>query len=687
MPPTPAPPPPRHPAARRIPWIAGGLLAALLVGVGVCEWLRWPFLAGPAERTLSQRLQREVRLGDGFSLRLIGPIRLRTAHLQVANADWAGPAAAPLLAADNVALDLRWRDLLALRDGRALRVQALRADTLSVALERRADGRANWQFAPQRSSGTDTGGGFDGAAFGLLEVARGGVRYVDETRQLQLDTDFALAEGSAAGERAGLRAQARGHYGAAPLRATLRTGSALPWFSSDDRAPAVPVNLALEAGRAKLTFDGQVRDLLGSRGLLGRFEVSGPSLAAVGQPLHVTLPTTRPFAMQGRIHHQGTRWYTLVDRATVGDSRLAGEFTYDKPEGGKPLLAGRLRGPALLLRDLGPAVGAPATPAATAAAADDGRVLPDRRFDLPALRAMNANVVVALDRLELSTTGALQSIAPLRGHLVLQDGVLTLQDIDAKLAQGRLRGGIQLDGRQPVAKWAVNLGGSGLRIEQWIRPLQRDNAPPYATGLLGGQLKLDGRGRSTAELLASADGRLIVHWAEGSVSHLAVEAAGIDVAQALGALLRGDDALPVRCGAGDLAIRDGRVTPRVLMVDTHDSTLWIEGQLSLADEKLDLTARVAPKDWSLLALRTPVRIGGSLAQPDVSLDKGPLARKLVPAALLAAVVQPLAALLPLIDTDDDEAAARAAAACRAVAQRYQAAPASPPGPAPARRGV
>lgn len=665
-----AAPPPPAPRRRRAAFVAAGIVAALLAAVAVCEWQGWPFLAGPAERVLSNRLQREVRLDgeerDGFSLRLIGPIRVNTPSLRVANAAWADAAAGPMLSAEGVALRMRWRDLMAFRDGRPLRIEGLQADSIRVALERRADGVANWQFTPAQTKPSAEAGGFQGANFGLLQVGRGDLRLVDETMQLQLDAQFALAEGAAAGDQAGLRAQAKGRYGVSPLRATLRTGSALPWFSEDDNSPAVPVDFGLQVGTAKLGFTGRLRDLLGRRGLQGRYDISGPSLAAVGQPLRLTLPTTRPFAMRGTLSREGSRWYTVVDSATVGDSRLAGEFAFDKPPNGKPTLAGRLRGPALLLRDLGPAVGVPARPEATA---DDGRVLPHRRFDLPALRAMDANVLIALDRLDLNTN-ALQSIQPLQAHLVLQDGVLELKDINASLAQGRLRGRVALDGRQAAAQWTANLTGSGLRMEQWIRPLRRTNAPPYASGVLGGRLDLKGQGRSTAELLASADGRAILHWTQGTVSHLAIETAGIDVAQALGVLIRGDDALPVRCGAGDLTIRDGRVTPKVLLVDTRDSTVWLQGQLSLADEKLDLTARVAPKDWSPLAVRTPVRIEGSLSSPDVSLEKGPLVKRLAPAVLLAVVAQPLAALLPLIDTSDDEAANAAAAACRQVAERY-----------------
>jgi uncharacterized protein involved in outer membrane biogenesis len=188
-------------------------------------------------------------------------------------------------------------------------------------------------------------------------------------------------------------------------------------------------------------------------------------------------------------------------------------------------------------------------------------------------------------------------------------------------------------------------------------------------GDLGGRFRLTGHGRSIADLLATADGQAQLLWTRGRMSHLVVEAAGIDIAQALGVMLRGDEALAVNCGAADLQVQKGQVSPGVLVVDTSDSTLWATGNLSLASEKLDLTARVSPKDVSPLALRTPVHVRGTLGDPDLSLDKGPLARRVVPAVLLG-MLNPLAALLPLIDTGGEEAKAKLAG-CQQLVQRHQ----------------
>lgn len=294
-------------------------------------------------------------------------------------------------------------------------------------------------------------------------------------------------------------------------------------------------------------------------------------------------------------------------------------------------------------------------------------MLPDRRFDLPALRAMDANILIKLDRLDPGTK-VLQPVAPLQAHLLLQDGVLDLRDIDAHLAQGRLRGHIQLDGRNAIARWQAQLAGSGLDLARWVTPLQRPGGPPWASGRLSARLNLQGQGRSSAELLAGANGRLLLYLAKGSISHLAVEAAGLDIAQGLGLLLRGDDNLPVTCGAGDLLIKNGLVTPQVLMLDNRDSTIWVAGSVSLATEQLALTANVAPKDWSPMALRAPLHLDGSLAQPVLSLDKPALLKRLVPAALLA-LVNPLAGLLPLVDLGGPAEGVAGISACRDAAAR------------------
>jgi uncharacterized protein involved in outer membrane biogenesis len=160
----------------------------------------------------------------------------------------------------------------------------------------------------------------------------------------------------------------------------------------------------------------------------------------------------------------------------------------------------------------------------------------------------------------------------------------------------------------------------------------------------------------------------------------------LDIAQGLGLLIKGDDVLPIQCTVIDLVAEQGLFRPRVMVLDTADSTLWVDGSLSLATEALDLRVVTTPKDFSPLALRTPLHVRGTFADPSISVDKGRLGTRLGASALLA-LLNPLAAVIPLIDFGSSDDAKRGGDACRTLSQRIKSRPAlSAPAPATKRIG-
>lgn len=654
---------------------ASALLLAVLVGAG--EMLGWPFLAGPLERALSGSLERRVNLvaaagegrsADSFRVRFIGGIQMETSQLTLAAPAWS--EVSHMLVARDLDLHLRYIDLWRAWRGQPLRIEQLQSSRLVTDLQRLPDGRASWQFAVDESSATPAAP-LRLPGFGRLLIDEGVLRYRDGVEDLEVKSMLTLVDRQ-------LQATASGRWRASPLKASatlsglLVADDALGQGSSPGRLPLV---LEATIGRARLRFDGRVDGLSSDTSLQGRFDLSGPSLAAVGDPVGVTLPTTGAFRSAGALVRQGGVWRAVIDDATIGASRLNGAFSYSTG-GALPVLEGRLGGSRLLLVDLGPVVGT--TPITTTAQAQApsaqqrrvqpaAKVLPARPFDLAALRVMNANVLIDVAEVDLNTT-LLEPLRPLRAHLQLSGGVLTLSDLDARTADGRLRGRLALDGRGTQAVWDADVRWDGVRLERWVRQARRGDAPPYVSGRLNGHATLQGQGRSTADILASLKGRVRTELKGGAVSHLIVEAAGLDVAEALGVLLKNDEALTLGCAVADLDASGGVFRPRVMVIDTTDSAVWLDGSLSLAAESLDLRAVVSPKDFSPLALRTPVRVHGSFADPEVSLEVAPLGRKLT-ASLLLALLNPLAALIPLIDLGDAEAAERGAADCRQLMQR------------------
>jgi uncharacterized protein involved in outer membrane biogenesis len=290
-------------------------------------------------------------------------------------------------------------------------------------------------------------------------------------------------------------------------------------------------------------------------------------------------------------------------------------------------------------------------------------VLPTRPFDLAALRAMDADIHIALQHVDANTS-LLEPLRPFSAHLLLTGGLLTLSEIDARTGQGHLGGTLALDGQGDSAHWVAALNWDGVQLDHWIHQTRAAGLPPYMTGQLRGHATLQGTGRSTAEILATLQGGVGAAVEGGQVSHLLLEMGGLDLAESLGVYVQGDRALPLDCAVADLAVEHGTVQPRVLVLDTSDSTVWVDGTLSLASEALDLRAVVAPKDFSLLTLRAPLHIGGTFAKPQVAVDKGRLGLK-VGGAVLLGLLNPLAALLPLVDTGDGTEARQNGADCRA----------------------
>ena len=645
-----------RPGARTV---AASVVVALAAGVAAAEWAGWPFLAQPLERALSQRLGRAVDLTEagkgmaGFSIRLIGGVRMETPWLQIAAPVWS--QAPHLLLARDARFEWAYGDLWRAWQGQALHTRRVQARSLDVQAERRADGEASWSLAPPESGAAAA----PVPTVGELDVAAATLRLDDVPARLALTAE-AVVDG-------GLRLSARGRYHDMPVQVTA---------SAPSLGASAALSVKASAGRASLDFDGVATALPRLDQLDGRFTMHGPSLAAVGDPVGVTLPTTGPFRASGHVRRQPGRWDVEVTSATVGASTLGGSFVYETDRE-VPLLSGQLRGKRLLLVDLGPLVGV--APAAATRRQRD-KLLPDRPFDLAALRAMDARVDIDIAEVDLNTRW-LEPLKPLRAQLQLAAGVLMLADLDARTGQGKLTGSLHLDGRGETALWLANVRWDGLRLEHWLRsdresgadktaasPAGTIAAPPYATGRLDGRAALRGRGLSTAAILADLKGSVHGRLHDGKLSHLALEAAGLDLAQYVGVTIRGNRLLPVTCAMADLGVERGVVRPRVLVLDTRDSAVWVDGTLSLASEALDLRVVVMPRDFSLLTLRTPLRVHGSFAAPEVSFDKAPLARKLA-ASLLLGLVNPLAALIPLLDPGDDDAATRGAAGCHDIAER------------------
>ena len=172
--------------------------------------------------------------------------------------------------------------------------------------------------------------------------------------------------------------------------------------------------------------------------------------------------------------------------------------------------------------------------------------------------------------------------------------------------------------------------------------------PNLAKGFIGGTAEFAGTGKSLRDMLATANGNLGIGMEGGQLSQLVVELIGLDIAESLGYLIAGDKPVPIRCVIADFKVDNGVMTPRAFVVDTDDTVVTGSGAINLRDESLQLELKPAPKDFSPLALRMPLKVGGTLKNPAFNVDAaGLLARGAAAVALV--LVFPPAALIAFIE--------------------------------------
>jgi uncharacterized protein involved in outer membrane biogenesis len=168
-------------------------------------------------------------------------------------------------------------------------------------------------------------------------------------------------------------------------------------------------------------------------------------------------------------------------------------------------------------------------------------------------------------------------------------------------------------------------------------------------GKLSGQIDLKGRGDSAARMLASASGDVAVLMGKGELSNILMEFVGLDGGEVIKFLVRGDRNVQLRCAAAAFDVKDGLMTSKAIVLDTSDTVVNGRGSINLADETLNLVLEAAPKDRSILSFRSPLKIGGTFADPAAGPDKLALAGRLGLAIGLGAI-NPLLALAATVET-------------------------------------
>jgi uncharacterized protein involved in outer membrane biogenesis len=611
--------------------VLGVVAIVIALPFAVILWLESDSGQRFIERKVSDATGRKLTIGD-LDIKVGWQPGVRVSGLRVTNPEWAKTS--HLI--DTDLIDARFR-LLPLLTGRAI-IEDLTLVQAKVGLERE-ENRNTWTFKQQPKDKDKPQRVF----VERISVDRGHVVFRDTTLATNLEIDVTGNVG-AGGE---IDLVARGTVRGQKTHAVASIPGVLPTPDT-----SVEMSAAVAIGDVTAAAAGTVR-AADVDGIDLDLDISGGSLGDLKKLAPVNLPDTPPYRLQGRFRNPAGAFIFDPFDGRVGDSDLSGSARYTR--GGKrPVLKANLVSHLLDLDDLGPVVGAPPKtgPGETAAPKQKqqvqqieatGKVLPQKHFQVEDFPLMDADV--QLEGKRILDAGPVP-IENLSVHWLLENNLLRFDPLRFRMAHGQVKVNLSLDANQKPVLGKTNIEVSALNLRELFPPTEKMKQP---LGTLFGRVDITGRGTSLADLFGTADGRLAMLINGGYVSNLLVEAAGLDVAEALRILATRDVDVKLRCAVVDLSIKNGVGTPQIFVIDTDDTIITASGTVDFHAEKVDLVTKPVPKDPSPFVLRSPIIVQGAFKKPSVKPKMGPLLARGAAAIALGAV-NPLLAFVPFVET-------------------------------------
>jgi len=600
-------------AFRPLRWIAGVVVSLVLAAMLSIAIVGWNWLRGPIQRITAEKTGRVLAINGDLTVSFGWPSpRLKAGAVTFANPAWAKEK--QMVVADGVEIAVSLPQLLL----RRIVLPDVHLERPVVFLEQSPEGRKNWLLdVDQKDEAVRV-------RIDRLTLDRGKLGYDDAARKTSIRSELSTSgkgvSFSAQGQYLGLEVKARGSGG--------------PVLAMRDEETPYPIKFDASVGPTRLRVDGSITSLVALKAVDIQLGLAGDSLEQLYPLLGIVFPATRAYAVDGQLVRAGNIWRYEKTSGRIGNSDISGVWQVETG-GQRPALKAELASRQLDIADLGPLIGARPGPVL-------GRLLPDVPFKSDRWGSVDAEVSLRAGTIRRAGELPLENLVT---HLSLRDSVVTLKPLDFGVAGGHLDGVITLDGRKAPIQARAQVRADKIRVDALFPGSALRKA---GIGQVNGRLELSGSGNSVGQMLASADGKAGLIVAGGEISKLMMERVNLHLFEMLGLKLSGDRLVKLHCAVAAFEVKDGVMHTEALVFDTEVSTILGDGDVDMAQERLNLTLHPNSRHTSIVSLRSPVNVRGTFVKPQFGVDKGRVALRALGATALAAV-NPLLAFVPLTD--------------------------------------
>jgi len=519
-------------------------------------------------------------------------------------------------------------------------------------LERDSKGRASWELG--NKAGTPNGNKQPSKipTIQRLLIQDGKLQVTDQIRKLRFGGSVVAVQQAGEGDASAFKVRAKGSLNGKPFRLDANGGALL------DLTPDKPYEFSMHVTAADINLDSRITvpkpfDL---SSLDVKFVLNGNDLADVFYLTGLALPNTPPYRLSAVVRVSGTTYRVDDLSGKLGSSDLGGKVVVET-SGARPKLTATIASHNLKMVDLastlGGQAGKPESLSATKAAVSkrgaaaidksQGMLLPDADLQVNRVRGMDADVTYTAVSVDMPKL-------PMKNvsfHVLLDDGVISLDPLSFILDQGSFSGSVRIDARRDIPESAIDMRMSDVNLAQFKTAKMTE---PPLSGKLAGRVKVHGTGSSIHKFAAGADGGVSLIVPGGEVNQALAELTGINVTRGLGLLLTKNDAkTAIRCGVVDFQAQKGTLGAKTVFVDTTDVLITGRGDINLNTEALNLSLRGEPKKLRFTRIRAPITVKGTLEHPSVGIDAGKLAEQGAVATALGALLTPFAAVIAFVD--------------------------------------
>ncbi len=622
----------RHP--NRTEKIAATVTLALVLAVALfLAFFDWNLLRGPIGRWASAKYDRQVAIQGDLDVNLFS----WTPSVIVDDLKFGGPTWANERDTANIErIEARFR-LRRLFAGQ-IELPLLAVTRPNVVLIATEDGRKSWELEPNKP---DTGEGMKLPLVNQLLITDGRLSYADQRRDITLEATVNAREVAGDGQ-SGFDLQGTGSINRSPLRLTIAGGPLI----NIRRDTPYEFTADLAGAGSRLVAQGSVTRPFD----LGQFQadltLEGRDLADLYLLTGITTPNTPPYRISGDLRRDDAIWTFNDFSGRVGSSDLSGDLRVESA--GRLNVEAQLVSRRLDIDDLLAVLGAeprvaPSGENTVVSSGAPGKLLPDAPLQVERLRTMDGSLTYRAQSVKANDL----DIRRVNLGAVLKDGILELDPVSFDFNQGELNGTAKINATRDRPYSAVDFRLAGYPLESLV-PAVGGSQP--LSGRMLGRAQLEGPGASIADFAAASKGSISVVVPQGQMRAAFAELLGINVGAGLSKLLSGDHSpTPIRCAVADFDVSGGVARARTFVIDTGVVNAKGSGSINLGSETMSLKIDGETKHPRLLRVWAPITINGPLTRPRLGVDGGEVAAQVGLAAVLGAVVSPIASLFAFVD--------------------------------------